>query len=296
MGGNLGVTLLLQNMWWIPFNPWLPMGGKVPLPLNGVTWTIQTMFLFYIIFPYVIPFLATLRNRVKNLSVAVDCLYYLQMIIYFALLIWGAIVSPNIAYWTARAFPLGRTPVFMMGCVLALRSIYGNENDSRRICCIACCRKDSCIACCRKDTEMMDNWKGIQQQNEEEEERKMRFSAKEANNADRLFFSICMIYLVAICFWQPYARVILEPTMPMAFADLIVHLTNAGEGKGIVNKFCRSKYGQFIGRISMSLYLMHMIIFDGFFHVFIPALWETGIPLRILILVLLLLLTGALSY
>merc|ERR1711907_62118 len=143
------------------------------------------------------------------------------------------------------------------------------------------------------DTEMMDNWKGIQQQNEEEEERKMRSSAKEA---DWLFFFICMIYLVAICFWQPYARVILEPTMPMAFADLIVHLTNAGEGKGIVNKFCRSKYGQFIGRISMSLYLMHMIIFDGFFHVFIPALWETGIPLRILILVLLLLLTGANSY
>ena len=125
--GNLGVTLLLQNMWLIPFNPWLPMGGKVPMPLSGVTWTIQTMFLFYIIFPYVIPFLATLRNRVKNLSVAVDCLYYLQMIIYFALLIWGQIVSPNIAYWTARAFPPGRTPVFMMGCVLALRSIYGNE-------------------------------------------------------------------------------------------------------------------------------------------------------------------------
>ena len=283
--GNLGVTLLLQNMWLIPFNPWLPMGGKVPMPLNGVTWTIQTMFMFYIIFPYVIPFLATLRNRVKNLSVAVDCLYYLQMIIFFALFIWGQMVSPNIAYWTARAFPPGRTPLFMMGCVLALRSIYGNENDSRRIC---------CIACCRKDTEMMDNWKGIQQQNEEEEERKMRFSAKEA---DRVFFFICMIYLVAICFRQEYAaRVILEPTIPIAFAGLIVHLTNAGEGKGIVNKFCRSKYGQFIGRISMSLYLIHMMIFRGFFDLLFPALREIDIPLRILILVLLLLLTGALSY
>ena len=117
-----------------------------------------------------------------------------------------------------------------------------------------------------------------------------------AKKADRISFYICMIYFVATCYWQPYARVILEPTLPIAFAELMVHLTNAGEGKGIVNKFCRSKYGQFIGRISMSLYLMHMIIFDGFFHVFIPALWETGIPLRILILVLLLLLTGAISY
>merc|ERR1711907_361656 len=147
------------------------------------------------------------------------------------------------------------------------------------------------------DTEMMDNWKGIQQQNEEEEERKMRYSAKKA---DRISFFICMIYFVAICFWQPYARVILEPTIPIAFADLIPYLTNAGEGKGIVNKFCRSKYGQFIGRISMSLYLTHMLNFSGFFHVLVPALqitvWEFGNPLRILILVPLLLLTGASSY
>ena len=145
---------------------------------------------------------------------------------------------------------------------------------------------------------MMDKWKGIQQQNEEEEERKMRSSAKKA---DWLFFFICMIYLVAICFRQQYAaRVILEPTIPIAFAGLIVHLTNAGEGKGIVNKFCRSKYGQFIGRISMSLYLLHMMTFQGFFTLLGPALhgtvWEFGKPLRILILVPLLLLTGALSY
>ena len=99
----------------------------------------------------------------------------------------------------------------------------------------------------RKDSEMMDNWKGIQQQNEEEEERKMRFSAKEA---DRVFFFICMIYLVAIC---SRARICCSCNIgtddPYRFLSLIVHLTNAG--RRIVNKFCRSKYGQFIGRISM---------------------------------------------
>ena len=285
--GNLGVTLLLQNMWWIPFNPWLPMGGKVPLPLNGVTWTIQTMFVFYIIFPYVIPYLATLRNRVKNLSLAVEQLYYLQMIIYIVLAFIGSAVLDDFqfTYWAARAYPPGRIPVFMMGCVLALRSMYGNDNDSQRLC---------CIKCCENDKKMMDNYDGTQQQNEEEERKKMEDAAKEA---DRISFRICMIYFISILIHTTLLggnsfifRLYLEGLMPISFAILIVHLTNAGEGKGIVNKICRSKNGQFIGRISMSLYLGHMMTFGAFHTMGVIQLFPP------LILPLLLLLTGVVSY
>ena len=78
--------------------------------------------------------------------------------------------------------------------------------------------------------------------------------------------------------------------MPISFAILIVHLTNAGEGKGIVNKICRSKNGQFIGRISMSLYLIHMGIFGFFYAIGVIQLFPP------LILPLVLLLTGVVSY
>ena len=285
--GNFGMTILLLNMWFIPFNLWLPYGGRFQQPTNGVTWTIQTMFVFYIIFPYVIPYLATLRNRVKNLSLAVEQLYYLQMIIYIVLAFIGSAVLDDFqfTYWAARAYPPGRIPVFMMGCVLALRSMYGNDNDSQRLC---------CIKCCKNDKKMMDNYDGTQQQNEEEERKKMEYAAKEA---DRISFRICMIYFISILIHttllnrnsMPF-RLLLEPLMPISFAILIVHLTNAGEGKGIVNKICRSKNGQFIGRISMSLYLGHMMTFGAFHAMGVIQLFPP------LILPLLLLLTGVASY
>ena len=285
--GNFGMTILLLNMWFIPFNRWLPYGGRFQMPSNGVTWTIQTMFVFYIIFPYVIPYLATLRNRVKNLSLAVEQLYYLQMIIYIVLAFIGSEVLYDFqfTYWAARAYPPGRIPVFMMGCVLALRSMYGNDNDSQRLC---------CIKCCENDKKMMDNYDGTQQQNEEEERKKMEYAAKEA---DRISFRICMIYFISILIHttllnrnsMPF-RLLLEPLMPISFAILIVHLTNAGEGKGIVNKICRSKNGQFIGRISMSLYLGHMMTFSTFHAMGVIQLFPP------LILPLLLLLTGVASY
>ena len=209
------------------------------------------------------------------------------MIIYIVLAFIGSAVLDDFqfTYWAARAYPPGRIPVFMMGCVLALRSMYGNDNDSQRLC---------CIKCCENDKKMMDNYDGTQQQNEEEERKKMEYAAKEA---DRISFRICMIYFISILIHtsllnrnsMPF-RLLLEPLMPISFAILIVHLTNAGEGKGIVNKICRSKNGQFIGRISMSLYLGHMMTF-GFFHAI--GVIQLFPPL---ILPLLLLLTGVASY
>ena len=51
----------------------------------------------YVLYNFPIRYpIATLRNRVKNLSVAVDCLYYLQMIIFFALLFGGKWYRPTL--------------------------------------------------------------------------------------------------------------------------------------------------------------------------------------------------------
>ena len=78
---NFFMSLTLLNVWVRPFNLWIPRGGRVDQPSNGVTWTMQTMFMFYVVFPYVIPWLASLRKRIKNLSVAIELLFYMQLII-----------------------------------------------------------------------------------------------------------------------------------------------------------------------------------------------------------------------
>ena len=77
MMANFFMSLTLLNVWVRPFNLWIPRGGRVDLPSNQVTWTIKQC-LFYVVFPYVIPWLASLRKRIKNLSVAIELLFYMQ--------------------------------------------------------------------------------------------------------------------------------------------------------------------------------------------------------------------------
>ncbi len=220
------------------------------------------MFLFYVAFPYVIPWLASLQKRIQNLSVAIEMLFYMQLIIFFSIVDFGILYLNNFdfAYWTARSFPPSRLPVFMMGCVLALRSLYGNENDSVRI---------YFTCCCRNNMKRMERYKPA-----DNTATNPQYSTPEnliaAAAADRLSAGLLLTLLIAIIICATTKvvdfvlfRCIFEPIFPLFFAQLMVDLTNAGKMNGIVNKICRSKLGQFIGKISMSLYLLHMMIFTA---------------------------------
>jgi peptidoglycan/LPS O-acetylase OafA/YrhL len=220
------------------------------------------MFLFYVVFPYVIPWLASLQKRIRNLSVAIEILFYMQLIIFFSIVDFGILYLNNFdfAYWTARSFPPSRLPVFMMGCVLALRSLYGNENDSVRI---------YFTCCCKTSMKRMKRYKpsdNIATNPESSTPENLIAAAA----ADRLSAALLLTLLIAIIICATtkivqfiFFRVLFEPIFPLFFAQLMVDLTNAGRMNGIVNKICRSKFGQFIGRISMSLYILHMIIFTA---------------------------------
>ena len=219
------------------------------------------MFLFYVVFPYVIPWLASLRKRIRNLSLAIELLFYMQMVIFYSIVDFGILYLNNFdfAYWTARSFPPSRLPVFMMGCVLALRSMYGNENDSVRIYFTCCCKTSMKRM---KRYKPSDNIVTNPQSSTPD-------NLIAAAAADRLSAAILLTLLTAIIICATTIvefglfRVIFEPIFPLFFAQLMVDLTNAGKMNGVVNKICRSKVGQFIGRISMSLYLLHMMIFTA---------------------------------
>ena len=254
---NFFMSLTLLNVWVRPFNLWIPRGGRVDQPSNGVTWTMQTMFMFYVVFPYVIPWLASLRKRIKNLSVAIELLFYMQLIIFFSIVDFGLFYLHNVqfAYWTARSYPPSRLPVFMMGCVLALRSMYGNENDSVRIYCTCCCKSNM-----KKMANDDNNSNGINPVPSPE-------NIAAAKGADRISLCILVTVLLSVILTLAISmelngvfRVLWEAIFPIFFAQLMVDLTNAGKTAGIVNRICRSKFGIFIGRISMALYLIHMIV------------------------------------
>eukprot|EP00438_Fugacium_kawagutii_P021781 Skav205467 [mRNA] locus=scaffold4885:352087:353302:+ [translate_table: standard] len=71
---NLVLTLLGLNVWIYPIDAWLPQEHSVALPSNAVTWTVQTMAVFYIVFPYMLPWLKAVKRR----RLMIHLLFWLQ--------------------------------------------------------------------------------------------------------------------------------------------------------------------------------------------------------------------------
>merc|ERR1712137_863661 len=104
------------------------------MPPNGVSWTIQTMSYFYFSFPYMLPWL---RHVVRQQKVGwtIALLYLLQLFTYVA----AVIIPNNYFYWTARAWPFSRLPVFAMGCLAAIDRLHGRSPASCYFCCLHTC-------------------------------------------------------------------------------------------------------------------------------------------------------------
>eukprot|EP00435_Cladocopium_sp_Y103_P054416 s257_g17.t1 len=83
---NLILTFLGLNMWIYPIDAWLPADldccyHSVALPANFVTWTVQTMAVFYIVFPYMLPWLKAVKKR----RLMIHLLFWLQAATFLAI-------------------------------------------------------------------------------------------------------------------------------------------------------------------------------------------------------------------
>lgn len=239
---------------------WFPL---VQLPLNEVTWTISTLMSFYLVFPYLAP---RLQRSVQagNERVAAMCLYVVQLI-WPSLLGWWVeilwvnichhwyssngikltvrdVTGQGIALWFARAFPPCRLPVFIMGCLagkyvtMLQKNMPKNEFEF-------CCRDR--FSCCQ----------GLCQ----------RWGCSFADQALVGYFVaiLCFIphegyrdYLVPI-----YNVEHLEHMLAMLYFDWIVCLCTRNSA---VSYFLASTPMRFLGRISMPLYMVHMLVFHLF--------------------------------
>lgn len=237
---NLILTFLGLNMWIYPIDAWLPFDRdccyhSVALPANFVTWTVQTMAVFYIVFPYMLPWLKAVKKR----RLMIHLLFWLQAVTFLSIVMIGTFGANNfsVAYWTARAWPLSRIPVFAMGCLSAVERMHGGGH----------------VTCRFRSTGGS-------------EARRWGWRAS--------ILGLCYILLLVAgvvinrvpvknakigAYRDPMVRAFLEALVPLLFIDLILALTHCGEN-GILARLCRSKPMEWMGDIAMSFYMVHFSV------------------------------------
>ena len=264
------VSLFLGNMWLYPFLPFLSkdlwFGGQSGHPVAGVAWTIQTMLSFYIFFPFVLRWLRKTSDYDRRAQI-VEC-YWVQSTWFGYQLFCPGVPSRSdsgFGYWVGRAFPLGRLPVFMMGCMLASERMHGDWKPGATrsgedifqlnltICCPNCCDRRSVVPAMTAEgwgssaTTLMSCYLG------------------------GIFSVVTFLYVLGLG-WLSWLvsvliRILLEQLMPMVFCKVIIALTMC-EKKGTLYNLMAGKFFMTLGNISFSVYLVHMFALMMSFSIF----------------------------
>ncbi|CAE7710495.1 unnamed protein product, partial [Symbiodinium microadriaticum] len=236
---NLALTALGLNMWVFPITVWLPSESQIELPSNFVTWTVQTMAVFYIVFPSMLSWLQNVQRR----RLMVHLLFWLQAVTFMSLVCIGLFWMNNFewAYWSARAWPLSRIPVFAMGCLAAVERIHGGGHLT------ALCRLPR--RCSAESEGARWGWRST------------------ALGVGYLLVLVLGITINSVPLKdfrllqlrEGLVRASWEAFVPLLFIDLILALTQCGNN-GPLAKLCRSKPMEFMGDIAMAFYMVHFMV------------------------------------
>jgi peptidoglycan/LPS O-acetylase OafA/YrhL len=101
---------------------WFNLTSLIGLtPFNGPLWTVSVLIFIYAAFPFLLHRVKSVQNRLTW------CLhnYWISVVSFAGLFYAGkalgsAIKCGSVDYFLARGFPLGRLPVFIMGCLLGV--------------------------------------------------------------------------------------------------------------------------------------------------------------------------------
>jgi len=212
---------------------------------NELTWTISTMFFFYLCFPA----LAPRMQRVQNLRGLAWSMWGLQIsMMIVGMLLLGA-VSPERGYWI-RAVPPIRIPIFIMGMCCGLEFVHSEQarlannigvepgsaspDLSRN-------NQDfgGCACCC----------------------------ARMPADALAIIWLSCSLVCTVITFLYSCAvmlRLLLEILYPILFYDWLFQVVNPLQSGSFVVRFFRTRFMRFLGDLSLGAYMIHMILAELF--------------------------------
>merc|ERR1711975_56646 len=160
-----------------------------------------------------------------------DRMWWLQLALGAAL--FRGVYWVGDGYWTCTGWPLSRFPVFLMGCLAGQQCCVENSNGAKLL------------------------WAG-----------KVRLEAEWARFVDRAGVVYCTLLVVASIaeYMNDYLQanniylrcsIMMQLLCPALQLSIMVGLTQDG-GLSMIARICCSRTISFMGRISMSLYLVHM--------------------------------------
>jgi peptidoglycan/LPS O-acetylase OafA/YrhL len=219
IGGALATNLFAVQMW----------SGFPPLSFVGPAWTISTLVFFYLVFPWLLQWHQKQSDRA--LSRWITILAVVQAVVFFAL---GFAIEPVDrwwAFWASHAWPISRLPVFDMGLVAGLLMLRQDRPD-----------RDSAFRVMGVSTDQTNRWA-----------RRVDWNA-----------GTFVVFVVGLSALQIVGGIDLlgswwmQGVFPYLFLVVIVGLSVTSRGVSpYTQRLLNSPAFLFLGRISLSLYLVH---------------------------------------
>lgn len=238
----------------IPVNTWFSF--LLGAPLNGPSWTICTLWMFWLCFPSLV------RNYDKKTDLqllsAIVWMFYIQIAV-MALLLAICIFSGLgvVAFFAATMWPPGRLPIFVMGIAAGLlvrrhpkidgataMPWFSDSNSYLPCVCFCCC-------CCRAS--------GPKQSNEVVFSQSVYVQSLWllGMTSTVVLLDTVLRYMVGVD-GGIGGGIWLQALNPFSQLCLIVGVTRSN-AIGVVSLVLRHKWSQWLGKRSMAIYLCHFI-------------------------------------
>lgn len=231
---------------------WMPHPAIFNRNIDGPSWTISTLAFFYLIFPWL---LKRYQNRTdSHLNRSITVLTVVQAVVFFGLYFGISKISdPNGGFWVSTAWPISRIPVFEMGLVAGLLVLRQGSPG-----------RDTSVKVMGVSNVQGHQWA-----------RTVDWGA----GIFALFIVVLSIVSVVAKFdlggsWW------LQGVFPFILLQIIVGLSMAEQGAvSVTGRLLNWPPMLFLGRISMSLYLVHEPIIQYVAWIAHPdQLWIKGLP------------------
>lgn len=207
-------------------------------PLNGALWSISTMGFFYLCFPCIIVRIQQFKTFEELVNLARK-MYIIQCCTFFLFLFFIICGAQFDLYFTWRTFPPNRLPVFIMGCCAGLMRIRVSQQE---------------------------NHHSTDDINLNSVVRTLLLNSNDSTSP-MVIFILTIIFGIILSIINPglggLLRILTEIFYPILYFDWILILTHSKKDETsyvFVEQFLRSNVMQFMGEISMSFYMIHIIV------------------------------------
>lgn len=240
---DLGKTSLLIGHAITNFFACTTMLGLIFSNIDGPSWTICTLLIFWYVFPKWVPHIQRMTDA-ELLHGILRC-YYIQLLLIIVIFVPVLFVNYNLAFAIATMHPLSRFPLFLMGAYAGILCHRHANKPMPWIQSISVLFPLKLVNNVEESNSITDYWANI------------------STRSSILILILTLIVTIAdilVKILVPMGGILgqvwLQALVPFFQLHIIVALTRDG-GQSLASKALRTKLAKWLGEISMTIYLVH---------------------------------------